>query len=110
VRGSDLLDSTARQIELQRQLNLAALNYAHLPVAVNKHGEKLSKQTRAPALDWTNAPVLLFEALHALGQQPDRNLRGAHLAEIWHWARSNWQLGRVPRQRALPYFDRHCAK
>jgi glutamyl-Q tRNA(Asp) synthetase len=47
VRGADLLDSTARQIFLQRLLGVATPRYLHVPVATNAAGEKLSKQTRA---------------------------------------------------------------
>ena len=48
---TDLLDSTARQIHLPRLLGARAPGYAHVPVAVNAAGEKLSKQTGARALD-----------------------------------------------------------
>src|SRR4029079_181263 len=47
LRGADLLDSTARQIHLQRLLGVATPRYLHVPVAVNAVGEKLSKQTGA---------------------------------------------------------------
>lgn len=47
VRGADLLDSTARQIHLQRLLGVASPRYLHVPVATNAAGEKLSKQTHA---------------------------------------------------------------
>ena len=50
VRGADLLDSTPRQIFLQRLLNVPTPRYLHVPVVRNANGEKLSKQTGALAV------------------------------------------------------------
>ncbi len=44
VRGRDLLDSTARQIQLIQALDGSVPSYAHLPLMVNAEGEKLSKR------------------------------------------------------------------
>ena len=44
VRGADLLDSTARQIVLQRALGLPSPQYAHGPILVDTTGAKLSKR------------------------------------------------------------------
>jgi glutamyl-tRNA synthetase len=44
VRGADLLDSTARQIQLIEALGGNAPVYAHVPLVVNAQGEKLSKR------------------------------------------------------------------
>lgn len=43
VRGADLLDSTPRQILLQRALGLRTPEYAHLPLLLDREGRKLSK-------------------------------------------------------------------
>jgi glutamyl-Q tRNA(Asp) synthetase len=51
VRGADLLDNTPRQIYLQQLLGLPTPRYLHVAVARNAAGEKLSKQSGAPALD-----------------------------------------------------------
>lgn len=97
VRGADLLASTARQIHLQQCLGVPMPDYAHLPVAVNQAGEKLSKQTRAAPVDGTRPGPALFAALEFLGQRPPQELSGADPQELWLWALANWQLARVPR-------------
>jgi len=85
VRGADLLDSTARQIHLQRILGAPTPRYAHVPVAVNAAGEKLSKQTGARPLDLSDPKRELARTRRFLGQDED-----------------GWDLARVPRTRSLP--------
>lgn len=68
VRGCDLLDSTPRQILLQRLLGLPTPAYLHLPLAVDAEGCKLSKSSDAPAVDAGNPRVALARALRFLGQ------------------------------------------
>jgi glutamyl-Q tRNA(Asp) synthetase len=102
VRGADLLTSTPRQIFLQQCLGLPTPAYAHLPVAINAAGEKLSKQTLAAPLDMLRPAPALFAALVFLGQPPPDELAQADCATVWHWAKTHWQLRHVPQQLALP--------
>lgn len=102
VRGADLLDSTPRQIMLQRLLGLPTPDYAHLPVALDPSGEKLSKQTLARPTADVPTGELLCAALDFLGQQPPAELRRASATEIWAWAAFSWDLSRVARMRGLP--------
>jgi glutamyl-Q tRNA(Asp) synthetase len=68
VRGADLVDSTPRQILLQELLDLPRLRYAHLPLALDAEGRKLSKQERAIAVEPDNPLPALRAALAFLGQ------------------------------------------
>ena len=101
VRGADLMDSTPRQIFLQQGLGVPTPQYAHLPVAVNAAGEKLSKQSAAAPLD-DNKPVpALWQALCFLGQNPPVDLQKTSLSEFWEWAIIHWSLNSVPKTRSI---------
>jgi glutamyl-Q tRNA(Asp) synthetase len=67
VRGADLLDNTPRQIFLQRALGLPTPRYLHVPLVLSERGEKLSKQTLAPAIDTANPLGALEQAARHLG-------------------------------------------
>ena len=67
VRGEDLADNTARQIVLQRALGLPTPQYLHTPLVLGAHGEKLSKQNGAQALDLSQPLAALNDAAQALG-------------------------------------------
>ena len=68
VRGADLLDSTPRQILLQRLLGLPTPAYLHLPLAVDADGRKLSKSSDAAPLDLGDPRATLAAALRFLDQ------------------------------------------
>ena len=102
VRGADLLDSTPRQIYLQQLLGLPAPRYVHLPVAVNRQGEKLSKQTLAQPIDTRQPARAILRALLFLGQTVPDELHNAMPAELWYWAIAHWQRNRIPARRTLP--------
>jgi glutamyl-Q tRNA(Asp) synthetase len=98
VRGADLLESSARQIQLLRLLALPVPRYVHLPVAVDQHGKKLSKQTGAVPLDPTRPLVVLQAVLHFLNQAVPDDLAGASVPELWRYAINHWDLQRVGRR------------
>jgi glutamyl-Q tRNA(Asp) synthetase len=91
VRGADLLDSTARQIHLQRLLGCATPRYLHVPVAMNAAGEKLSKQTGAEPMDAGRRGDALRRAFAFLGQAATDDL-----AE----GLRNWDASRIPARKA----------
>ena len=70
VRGADLLDSTPRQILLQRALGLPTPRYAHLPLLLDADGRKLSKSLAALPIDAGDPLPALRIAWRALGQPP----------------------------------------
>ncbi len=99
VRGADLLDQTLGQRWLGRCLNFPEMQYAHLPLAMNAQGQKLSKQNLAQPLDDGQAAVLLGRALEALGQGvPVTN----DLSTMLDYAVSHWQTGNIPHKVCLP--------
>jgi glutamyl-Q tRNA(Asp) synthetase len=101
VRGADLLWNTPRQIVLQTLLGLATPAYAHVPLITNAAGQKLSKQTLAPALPRSGQRRVLKQALAALGHPVPDESAGASPAELLAWASAQWQIERVPLQSAI---------
>ena len=101
VRGADLLDSTPRQIYLQKLLGFSTPNYAHVPIAVKSNNEMLSKQTLAAPISMRLAGQQLFDALCFLGQNPPTEMQNATPNEVWRWALAHWSLSKIPRQRTI---------
>lgn len=105
VRGADLIDSTPRQLHLQRLLGAPTPRYLHVPVALGRGAEKLSKQTRAAPIEAMDPAEALTAALEFLGLKLPADLRGAPPRELLRWARPAWSPSLVPRLRALPAPD-----
>ncbi|MEJ2629638.1 MAG: tRNA glutamyl-Q(34) synthetase GluQRS [Acidihalobacter sp.] len=105
VRGADLLDSTPRQIHLQQLLSLRNPRYLHLPIAANSRGEKLSKQTHAPALEQRTPSENLWRALTFLDQKPPPDLLHATPRETLTWAIEAWNVKHVPHRGIIRLED-----
>lgn len=92
VRGADLLDSTPRQIYLQRLLGAPTPRYLHVPVVTNEVGEKLSKQTGALALDQARPLEELLFAARFLQLPVDC---AASVDDFWKQAIAAWAAARL---------------
>ena len=101
VRGSDLLDSTPRQIFLQQLLGYPTPRYCHLPVITTGQGQKFSKQNHAPALENNAAIDNLRHALRFL-HQPQPPSATASIESILAFATTHWAARRIPAVLAIP--------
>nr|WP_082880101.1 tRNA glutamyl-Q(34) synthetase GluQRS [Methylomonas methanica] len=101
VRGYDLLDSTPKQQYLQHLLGYSSPLYMHIPLIVDREGNKLSKQTRAEAVSPNQAGPTLFLLLTLLKQNPPPDLRLAAIDSILEWAIEHWQTERLTNTQAV---------
>ena len=97
VRGADLLDSTPRQVLLQRMLGLPTPRYLHLPLVLDDDGRKLSKSRASLPVDEADPVPALRTAWAALGQDPRRLPTGAALAPLLAAAPGAFEPARIPR-------------
>lgn len=97
VRGADLLDSTPRQILLQRLLGLHTPRYLHLPLVVDGDGRKLSKSLAAMPLDGDDPVPTLRAAWTTLGQDGDALDGIASVDALLARATAAFDTGRIPR-------------
>ena len=100
VRGADLLDSTPRQILLQRRLGLPTPRYAHLPIALDATGAKLSKSLRSLPVDDDDPLPALRAAWTFLGQPPSA-LPTLAPARALRAALDAFDPARIPRRREI---------
>ena len=85
VRGEDLLSNTARQIHLQQILGYETPQYLHLPLVLDEHGEKLSKQTLANQINTQDEKSSLAELRKAAKHLGLRNLPDGESITIAEW-------------------------
>jgi glutamyl-Q tRNA(Asp) synthetase len=92
IRGADLLESTAWQIQLQQALKLPRPLYGHLPLVVEATRGKLAKSRRSLAIEPAHAGAQLHAALCLLQYTPPAELEHAPPAALLEWAVANWNL------------------
>ena len=85
VRGEDLLGNTARQIHLQNVLGYHRPSYRHLPLVLDEHGEKLSKQTLATQIQVQDSNSALLELRKAAIHLGLNNLPDGESTSISEW-------------------------
>lgn len=90
VRGSDLLDSTPRQLWLCDALNFDPPEYAHVPLLLAPDGRRLAKRDRDQELgqlqETYTAPELVGHLAHLAGLIPEYEpITPAQLVPLFHW-------------------------
>jgi len=105
VRGSDLLPLTAQQQQIYRAFGAQPPHWLHIPVIVNAEGQKLSKQTHAPALNDSRPVGNLVDALTALGQQPPAALVEGTVEDVLAWGQAHWRRDHIPLTSGHPPYD-----
>jgi glutamyl-tRNA synthetase len=106
VRGADLLESTARQIQLVEALGGRAPSYAHVPLLVDAAGRKLSKRegsltVRAIRDAGVTAEALIGYLGFSLGLLPfPAPRRPTELVELFAWDKIRRDPWRLPENLA----------
>ena len=102
VRGADLLDTTPRQIHLQRALGMASPSYAHVPVLVEADGSKLAKSARSMRADAAAVLPQLLRVFTLLQLSPPPELRDGSRDDAWRWALGRWNTVSIPPRLTQP--------
>ncbi|MEJ6682735.1 MAG: tRNA glutamyl-Q(34) synthetase GluQRS [SAR86 cluster bacterium] len=99
IRGSDLLDSSPKQACLGAALRYPPVNYAHIPLLVDRQGLKLSKSSQAAAIPGGEPIACIRQALSALGQPLFAEIDD--LESLLQAASQAWSIDLVPQRLTL---------
>jgi glutamyl-Q tRNA(Asp) synthetase len=101
VRGADLLESTAWQLQVIAALKAAPPRYAHVPLVVEADGAKLAKSRHSVAVGTLRPGAALVQALTLLRQAPPEGLEDSTPADILDWGIAHWNSVAFLRQLVL---------
>lgn len=107
VRGSDILPSTFKQLELYQSLGMPTPHYSHLPIITANDGQKLSKQNLAPAIKNEDSTQNLLNCLQLLQQTPPPQTAHGSVAQILDHAVRHWDIKKVSTQMNINHTDTH---
>lgn len=102
VRGMDIIDSTARQIHLQRLLELPTPRYIHLPLVTDAGGRKLSKSDADLPLAGQPPAFVLRRALALLGVSMD-DVQSDEPTHLLERAVARFDVTRLAGETILPW-------
>ena len=100
IRGVDLQEATPRQVWLSHYLGATPPVFGHIPVAVNKFGQKLSKQNHAASVDACPPAENLRMALQWLGLPLPA--RDADVGQLVRHAVEHWEAARLAGEASRP--------
>jgi glutamyl-Q tRNA(Asp) synthetase len=101
IRGADLLQSSAWQIQLQQALKLPTPHYGHLPLIVEESHGKLAKSRRSLAITPARASDQLATALGLLNHTPPAELQQSSPDTLLAWAIAHWNLDRFQNVKKI---------
>ena len=101
MRGADLLQSSAWQIQLQQALKLPRPDYGHLPLIVEEDQGKLAKSRRSVAITPARASDQLATALGLLNHTPPAELQQSSPDTLLAWAIAHWNLDRFQNVKKI---------
>ena len=98
VRGSDLIDTTSKQLFLFQVLASKPPTYAHIPVIVDEKGNKLSKQNHAQAIIDSQPQKNLIDAANALNIPVEQSFLTLSVPAILEKLIQRWDINKIPKR------------
>ena len=92
IRGADIYPSTPRQVYLQRILNIETPIYAHIPLALDSKGKKISKSAQSIAVNRQQPLAALIASWDFLNQP---TIHANSVDSFWRQAIPLWDISAI---------------